>query len=99
MKRIFVVLILAVMGHCFYVSQGSAQTAQTSQKALLPPDLATYFSGDWAGKGKFTTGKDIESDLSFTPDLGNQCILVREKERPPNDFEFICPLERGFDFG
>lgn len=64
--------------------------ARTQQKAILPPDVLDYFSGDWVGKGKFTTGKEIESDFSFVPDLANQCILVRQKERSPNTFEFIA---------
>jgi hypothetical protein len=90
MKRIFVVVILAAMGHCFSATQGSSQAAETSQEALLPPDIVNYFNGDWAGKGKFTSGKDIESDFSFVPDLEGQCIVVRQKERPPNTFEFVA---------
>lgn len=49
-----------------------------------------YFNGEWAGKGKFTTGKDIESGFSFVPDLEGQCLVVRQKEKPPNTFEFIA---------
>ena len=90
MKRIFVVLILVVMGDCFSALQRSSQAAQTSQKALLPPDIVNYFNGNWAGKGKFTSGKDIESDFSFVPDLEGQCIVVRQRERPPNTFEFVA---------
>jgi len=71
MKRIFAVLILVVMGDCFSAPQSSSQAAQTSQKALLPPNIANYFNGDWAEKGKFTSGKDIESDFNFVPDLAN----------------------------
>jgi hypothetical protein len=90
MKRMFVVLILVVMGHCFSAPQSSSQAAQTSQKALLPLDIVIYCNGDWAGKGKFTSGKDIESDFSFVPDLEGQCIVVRQRERPPNTFEFVA---------
>jgi hypothetical protein len=75
MKRIFVVLILVVMGDCFSAPQSSSQAAQTSQKALLPPNIVNYFNGgDWAGKGKFTSRKDIESDFSFVPDLANVSV-------------------------
>ena len=90
MKRVYVVLMLLVMGHWFPALQNSSQAAQTPQKALLPPDIVDYFNGDWAGKGKFTSGKDIESDFSFVPDLEAQCIVVRQKERPPNTFNFIA---------
>src|SRR5580700_12150508 len=90
MKRILVVLILVVMGLYFSGPQSSSQTAQTSQKARLPPDMVNYVNGEWAGKGKFTNGKDIESDFSFVHDLEGQCIVVRQKEKPPNTFEFIA---------
>jgi hypothetical protein len=90
MKRIFVVLILVVMGTVFCAPQSSSQAAQTSRKALLPREIVNYFNGDGAGKGKFTNGKDIESDFSFVPDLEGQCIVVRQKERPPNTFEFVA---------
>jgi hypothetical protein len=90
MKRILVVTILVGLGHCFSVPQCSSQAAQSLHKAVLSPDIANYFNGDWAGKGKFTTGKDIESDFSFVPDLEGQCIVVRENERPPNTFEFVA---------
>ncbi|MGA9307382.1 MAG: hypothetical protein WBW31_18410 [Candidatus Sulfotelmatobacter sp.] len=90
MKRVFVVPMLVVMEHWFPALQNSSQAAQTQQKALLPPDIVDYFNGDWAGKGKFTSGKDIESAFSFVPDLEAQCIVVRQKERPPNTFNFIA---------
>lgn len=59
------------------------------QKKVLPHDVLAYFSGAWSGKGKFATGEPIASDISFVPDLDNQCLLVREKEKPPNTFQFV----------
>lgn len=70
----------------FQPSVVSASKLETS----LPADILNYFSGNWSGKGKFTSGKEIESDFSFIPDLENQCILVRHKERAPNTFQFIA---------
>jgi len=88
MKRIGAVLvfILAISLHGLAQSQ---PTTPPASKALFPADLVHYFSGNWAGKGKFASGKDIESDLSFVPDLENQCIVFRQKEKPPHDFASI----------
>jgi hypothetical protein len=82
MKRIFVVLILVVMGDCSSAPQTSSQAAQTSQKALLPPDIVNYFNGDWAGKGKFTSGKDLNqtSVLSLISKV-SVSSFVRKKDR------------------
>jgi hypothetical protein len=82
MKRIFAVLILVVMGDCFSAPQSSSQAAQTSQKALLPPNIVNYFNGDWAEKGKFTSGKDIESDFNFVPDLAS--VSAQQEKNSPN---------------
>ena len=84
--RTLPVLILSLMALVSGPAQGMA-----AQKALLPVDLVEYFRGNWAGKGKFANSKDLESDLSFFPDLANQCMVVRQREKPPNDFEFIAP--------
>jgi len=48
----------------------------------------SYFTGDWAGKGRFTSGRDLESDFRFVPQLENQCVLVHQKEKPANTVEF-----------
>jgi len=60
------------------------------QKAIPPADVLEYFSGDWSGKGKFTSGKELESDFSFAPDPESQWILVHQKEKPPQTFEFMA---------
>ncbi|MGA8866630.1 MAG: hypothetical protein WB510_06655 [Candidatus Sulfotelmatobacter sp.] len=90
MKRALFSLLFAMLSYSGALSQASSRMAQKPQKALLPPDVVQYFAGDWAGEGKFTTGKNIESDFSFVPELENQCVLVRQKEKPPNDFEFVA---------
>jgi hypothetical protein len=90
MKRIWFILTLVIVWRCLSTMQSFSQTAQTSEKTVLPPDMVSYFNGNWAGKGKFSTGKDVRSDVSFVPDLEAQCIVVRQKEKPPNTFEFIA---------
>lgn len=95
MMKIRLLLFLALS--VFSVTEAYAQTISQpttssvpSQKASLPPDVVKYFSGNWSGKGKFTSGMEVESDFSFVPDLENQCIFVRHKERAPNTFQFIA---------
>ena len=89
MKQILFVLTLFLVGQFLSTLQSFSQTAQTSETAL-PPDMVSYFNGNWAGKGKFSSGKDVEASVSFVPDLGTQCVVVRQKEKPPNTFEFIA---------
>jgi hypothetical protein len=70
----------------------SAATSATRQlpAATLPKELVEYFTGDWTGKGAFTNGKEIQSELSFVPIVASQSLLVRHKERDPNTFEFVA---------
>jgi hypothetical protein len=63
--------------------------AQHPAQVILPHALAEYFIGNWVGKGKFANGKEIASDVSIQPDLEGQCLVVRQKERSPNNFQFI----------
>ena len=75
---------------CACSAQTPSNGAQSAHRALLPPDIVSYFMGNWKGGGKFTNGKELESELSFVPEIGNECILVRQKEKPPNTLEFIA---------
>lgn len=88
MKTSLVMLAFALSLTSFVAAQNSSGSAQASDKPRLPQDLVNYFAGDWSGKGRFTSGRDLESDFSFVPQLENQCVLVHQKERPPNTFEF-----------
>jgi hypothetical protein len=70
----------------------SSTTASSSPaKGSLPPDLVAYFTGSWSGQGSFAaSGKPLASEYSFVPDIENQCLVVHQKEKPPNDFEFVA---------
>lgn len=87
MKTFLAVLTFAGALTTLAVAQNSS-TQQAPEKPHLSQDLVSYFTGDWAGKGRFTSGRDLESDFSFVPQLENQCVLVHQKEKPPNTFEF-----------
>lgn len=87
MKISLLILAFALSLTPFAAAQNSS-SAQTSGKPRLPQDLVNYFAGDWSGKGKFTSGRDLESDFNFVPQLENQCVFVHQKEKPPNTYEF-----------
>ena len=87
MKPFLAVLVIALTFSPF-AAAGNSSSAQAPAKPRLPQDLVSYFTGDWAGKGRFTSGRDLESDFRFVPQPDNQCVLVHQKEKPPNTFEF-----------
>jgi hypothetical protein len=55
----------------------------------LPTDLVRFFSGEWAGAGEFASGKKIEADVSFSPDLDNQWLVYRHTDRAPNSYKAL----------
>ncbi len=72
-------------------AESSQSRLQQTGKGSVSAELMNYFAGNWTGKGRFaSSGKELESDLSFTPELENQALVVREKERSPNTFQFIA---------
>ncbi len=72
-------------------TQPQVSSNRQSQKTNFPSALVEYFKGDWSGAGKFAgNGKEVQSDFSFVPDIENQCLVVRQKERSPNTFQFIA---------
>ncbi|SRR5258707_1303130 len=56
----------------------------------LPNDLVDFFSGEWNGTGEFASGKKIEADISFTPDLDGQWLVYRHADRPPNRYKALA---------
>lgn len=70
--------------------KSGTQAAKPASKAAFPPDIVEYFSGEWSGKGRFTSGRELESKFSFAPDLEKQCMVVRHEEEPPNTYKFIA---------
>ncbi len=62
--------------------------------------MVAYFAGNWTGSGAFVkSGKPLASDYSFVPDVENQCLVVHQKEKPPNDFEFVALWSVNSDTG
>jgi hypothetical protein len=62
------------------------------QSPTLKKDLTDlqFFQGTWSCKGTFpSTGKSIESRVTFTPDLDGAWLSVRHDDIPPNLFHAL----------
>jgi hypothetical protein len=85
----FLAFFLLLSSNIWPQSASRSSPTKPLQENLFPRDVLTYFSGAWTGKGKFAMGEVIASDITFTTDLQNQCLVMREREKPPNTFQFI----------
>lgn len=63
-------------------AQASAQGERASP-LRLPDELVEFFAGEWAGAGEFASGRKIEADVSFAPDLDGQWLVYRHADRAP----------------
>jgi len=69
--------------------QPAALTRSAPQAKRLPDDLCEFFLGEWSGAGEFASGKKIEADVSFTPDLDRHWMAYRHTDRPPNRYKAL----------
>ena len=51
--------------------------------------IAKFFTGNWSCAGKFASGKTIEADVNFTPELDGKWLLYRHTDRPPGPFKAL----------
>ena len=49
-----------------------------------PRDFLEFFAGEWSGIGDFGTDKQIESEITFTPELDNQWLVYHQTDRTTN---------------
>ncbi len=90
-SQLGLLLLALIPALAFSLSASPAIPSPQTPKGSLPPDLVKYFAGNWTGKGAFVkSGKELASDYSFVPDLENQCLVIHQKEHPPNDFKFVA---------
>jgi hypothetical protein len=82
--------------------QVSAQT--TAPQQVLPPttkvppaitkaldlSMVNFFSGHWKCAGEFSSGKKIEAELSFSPELDGKWLQYRHADIPPNSFKALA---------
>jgi hypothetical protein len=55
----------------------------------VPAELASFFSGDWTGRGQFASGRPIEADASFRLELDGQWLQYRHTDRAPNSYKAL----------
>jgi hypothetical protein len=60
-----------------------------AQQPTTDPAMVKFFSGNWSCAGAFASGKKIEADLSFTPELEGKWLLYRHSDRPPGIFKAV----------
>lgn len=64
----------------------AAQPSPSPDKELAK---LAYFSGSWAGKGAFSSGRPIEAEVSFTQELDGKGLVYRHTDRSPNTFKAL----------
>jgi hypothetical protein len=63
---------------------------RTSERPTrVPADMAAFYSGDWSGRGQFASGRPIEADVSFRPELDGQWLQYRHTDRAPNSYKAL----------
>jgi hypothetical protein len=55
----------------------------------VPAELASFFTGEWSGRGQFASGRPIEADVSFHPELDGQWLQYRHTDRAPNSYKAL----------
>jgi hypothetical protein len=61
-----------------------------AQQPATDPAMVKFFSGNWSCAGEFASGKKIEADLSFAPELDGKWLLYRHSDRPPGQFKAVA---------
>jgi hypothetical protein len=78
--HMFIRCLLALLALC-------ALPAHSQESKRVDPDMAAFFTGDWAGAGEFASGKKIEADVNFHPELDGQWLMYTHKDRAPNRYK------------
>jgi hypothetical protein len=64
-------------------------TAACDVNAGVPSELSQFLTGDWAGAGQFASGKPIEADVTFMPDLDSHWLVYRHVDRAPGRYKVL----------
>jgi hypothetical protein len=60
-----------------------------AQQPTTDPAMVKFFVGNWSCAGEFASGKKIEADVSFAPELDGKWLLYRHSDRPPGPFKAL----------
>jgi hypothetical protein len=61
-----------------------------AQQSKTDPTMVKFFAGNWSCTGEFGSGKKIEADVSFTPELDGNWLLYRHHDRAPGPFKALA---------
>lgn len=61
-----------------------------AQQAGVDPAMMKFFAGSWGCAGEFASGKKIEADVGFAPELDGKWLLYRHEDRPPGQFKAMA---------
>jgi hypothetical protein len=73
-------------------ASADADLGASLARGELPASIKEVFSGDWRGKGVFATGREVASEINFTPAAGNAAIEFHYSDAPPNNTRFVALL-------
>jgi hypothetical protein len=80
-KTIYLAGICWLMGGPVVVAQPAAAAHR------LDAGLATFFAGQWTGKGAFANGRAIAADLSFVLSLDSCWLQYEHRDQAPNTYK------------
>ena len=61
----------------------------TAQSPAINPEMSALFQGNFSCKGSFASGKPIEADVSFTPQLDGRWLAYSHADRAPNRYKAL----------
>ena len=61
-----------------------------AQQPTTDPAMVKFFTGNWSCSGPFASGKKIEADVSFAPELDGKWLLYHHSDRPPGPFKAMA---------
>lgn len=87
-------LLAALLASATSACLAQATSTPAAQPRFEPPvpvpaDLASFFTGEWSGRGQFASGRPIEADVSFHPELDGQWLQYRHTDRAPNKYKAL----------
>lgn len=91
---LLIIMSIGVAGKAQEKSVSKTETKTTRAVNLktpktIPPEMIKFFAGQWSGAGEFASGKKIEADVNFAPELDNQKLLYRHADRAPNRYKAL----------
>ena len=63
--------------------------AQIARKKIAP-ELTSFFTGKWAGRGEFANGRKISANVSFSLKLDSAWLVYEHEDQLPNHYKAIA---------